>query len=342
MIPFWYPDKITIIEGRIEFHVFGILVGIAVLLGSWIAQKRAEEKLLNARVVADLGLWLVVIGFVISHIFSVLAYFPERVFGTPCIDTPSSACLIDGVQYVCGANGKCDNGTVMELLYVWNGISSFGGFLGAAIGIVIFVNVRRIIIIPRLFELEGGKGRPLMKYLDTIAYGFAFAWIFGRLGCFSAHDHVGAVTSNPLAVAFPDGWRTGVPAVPGFGPAGITPRWDLGFLEALWSIAMSAFFFFWARTRTDLRPGWFVAMMMICYAPFRFALDFLRAIDIDGADKRYFADLFQPGLTPGHISAIVVLLGGIAVWIYGGKLKNDPRYMAWIDIDGSSTAPPEA
>jgi phosphatidylglycerol:prolipoprotein diacylglycerol transferase len=195
--------------------------------------------------------------------------------------------------------------------------------------------VKRIVIIPRLFELEGGKGRPVMKYLDTIAYGFAFAWIFGRMGCFTAHDHVGAVTSSPLAIAFPDGWRSGVPAVPGFGPAGITPRYDLGFMEMLWSIAISTFFYFWARTKEGLRPGWFVAVMMMCYAPFRFYLDTLRAIDIDGADKRYFADIVAPGLTPGHISAIAVFLGGIAVWVYGGKLLKNAEYMAWFDAEKS-------
>ncbi|MBU6162896.1 MAG: prolipoprotein diacylglyceryl transferase [Myxococcales bacterium] len=340
MIPFWYPDKITVVPDVLEFHVFGILVGIAVLLGSWIAQKRAESKGLNPRVVADLGLWLVIIGFIVAHVFSVLAYFPERVFGTPCEDTPNQACLIRGEQFICGADGRCNDGSFMELLYIWSGISSFGGFLGAALGILIFISFKRIIIIPYLFELEGGKGRPVMKYLDAIAYGFAFAWIFGRMGCFSAHDHVGAVTSSPLAVAFPDGWRSGVPAVPGFGPEGITPRYDLGFLEMLWSVGISTFFYFWARTKEGLRPGWFVAMMMMCYAPFRFYLDTLRAIDIDGADKRYFADLVAPGLTPGHLSAIAVFLGGIAVWVYGGKLLKNAEYMAW--FDGENAGAPKA
>ncbi len=58
MIPFWYPDAIDLPFGPewLEFHVFGILVGIGVVTGSWIAQRRAEVVGLNPRVAADLGL----------------------------------------------------------------------------------------------------------------------------------------------------------------------------------------------------------------------------------------------------------------------------------------------
>lgn len=328
MLPFWHSEPIVIIPDRIELHVFGILVGTGVLLGSWIAQRRAEKVNLNPRVVADLGLWVVLMGFIFAHLVSLFAYFPERVFGNPCASEVD--CLIDEVQYVCGANGRCDNGSWLEVLKIWAGISSFGGFLGAFIGLVIFMSVRRIIIIPKVLELEGGRGRPMLKYADTLAYGFAMGWFFGRMGCFSAHDHVGVVSESIFAVPFPNTFRGGDLVHPDYVNNAFTPRLDLGFFEMLWSLAMFVFFSLYALKK-QLRPGWYAAMMMILYAPFRFYLDTLRAIDIDGADKRYFADLVAPGITPGQIGAVVVLLAGLTVWFIGGRAARDPEYMAKTD-----------
>jgi phosphatidylglycerol:prolipoprotein diacylglycerol transferase len=230
-------------------------------------------------------------------------------------------------------NGRCDNGSWLEVFKIASGISSFGGFLGAAIGLVTFFRLRRIVVIPRLFELVGGKGRPVLRYLDSLAYGFSVGWFFGRMGCFTAHDHVGKPSSAWLAVNFPDGWRAGVPAVPGFGAEGFTPRFDLGFLEMLWAGAMFLFFHFWALKQKDLRPGWYAAVFIIAYAPIRFYLDTLRAIDIEGADKRYFSDLVQPGITPGQIGAVIVLLLGLAIWVAGGRRRHDEAYRSHTETD---------
>lgn len=345
MIPFWYPGPIDLPFGPdwLEFHVFGILVGIGVVVGSWIAQKRAEVSGLHPRVAADLGLWVVIVSFFFAHQISLFAYFPERVFGDICAG--AADCFVDGEQFVCKANGHCDNGDWTHVLQIWNGISSFGGFLGAAIAFFSFFALRKIVIIPRFFELAGGKGRPTLKYLDAVAAGFIVAWFFGRLGCFSAHDHVGIVSDSFLAVNFPDGWRSGVPAVAGVGAPGFTPRLDLGLLEVFYTIPLIALFFGWAVKQRNLRPGWYCAVMAISYAPYRFYLDTLRATDISGADKRYFADLVQPGLTPGQLGAIAVLVIGLYLWWIGGRRMKDPAYMALLDgnvpageVPGEATA----
>lgn len=337
MIPFWYPQSIDL--GFIEFHVFGIMVGIGVLSGSWLAQRRAEELDLNPRVLADLALWVVVIGFIFAHLVSVIFYFPERIVGDAC--AVASDCLIDGEQFVCRANGRCDNGSLFSLIEIWNGISSFGGFLGAVIALTTFFRFEKIPVIPGLLVLEGGKGRPAMKYVECIAYGFAMGWFWGRMGCFSAHDHVGVVSDSFLAVNFPDDWRSGVPNDPLVGEPGHTPRMDLGLMEVYWSAAMFAWFHFWARKRT-LRPGWYTAMMCIMYAPYRFWLDTLRATDIGTPDTRYLADTFPPGITPGQIGAVLVLLLGIGIWVWGGKRMKNEEYMAWTDPLPPEDAPVKA
>lgn len=342
MIPFWYPGPIELPFGPdwLEFHVFGILVGIGVVVGSWIAQQRADKVGLNPRVCADLGLWVVIVSFIFAHEFSLFAYFPERVFGMPC-ELPTD-CFIDGEQFVCQDNGRCDNGSWTHVFQIWNGISSFGGFLGAFVAFITFFRLKKIVIIPGLFELAGGKGRPIIKYLDCIAIGFIIGWLFGRLGCFSAHDHVGVVSDFFLAVNFPDGWRSGVPADPTVGAPGFTPRFDLGFMEVIWCIPVALLFFLWgAKRQKELRPGWFISVMIMLYAPYRFFLDSLRATDISGADKRYFASILEPGLTPGQLSAVVLMALGVFLWFHGGRLKKDASYMAFFDGDTPAGEVPE-
>lgn len=330
MIPFFETHALRPPFGPdwLEFHVFGILVGIGIVLGSWLAQRRAEETGLNGRVAADLGLWIVIVAFVFAHQVSLFAYFPERVFGTPCLS--DAACAVDGVSHLC-VNGRCPDGDWLHVLRIWNGISSFGGFLGAVVAFVTFGRFRKIVIIPGFLELAGGKGRPMMKYLDAIAFGFSVGWLFGRLGCFSAHDHVGVASDFFLAVNFPDDWRAGVPNIASVGAPGFTPRFDLGFMEVLFCIPVVALFFGWARKRKRLRPGWFAAAMILPYAPYRFYLDTLRATDISGMDTRYFAGALGDGLTPGQIGAVVLAGVGVWLWIAGGRLAKKPGYLDFAD-----------
>lgn len=336
MIPFWHPGPLVLLPGVIEFHVFGLLVGLGVILGSRLAQRRAIETGLDPQVVGDLALWVVLVGFFFAHQVSLFAYFPERVFGEPC--TTDAVCLAIGTDFTCQANGRCDNGSWIEVLKIWHGISSFGGFLGAFIGFVTFFRLKRIVIIPKVLELQGGKGQPVLPYLDTLGFGMALGWLFGRLGCFTAHDHIGALTHSFLAVKFPDTFQSGGLAHPDFGGVGYTTRWDLGLMEVFWSAAMLAFFWFWAKPRTPkLRPGFYTAMMMILYAPYRFWLDTLRAVDISGADRRYLATADFIGITPGQVGAAVTLLLGLWVWWLGGRARD-----RGVGVGTASPTPPDS
>src|SRR5690606_17900974 len=73
------------------------------------------------------------------------------------------------------------------------GLSSFGGFFGATLGI--WVWSRR-------------RGLPVLPVADAAAFSFPFGWFFGRMGCFTVHDHPGAVTDFFLAV---DDYQVGSP-----------------------------------------------------------------------------------------------------------------------------------
>lgn len=331
MIPYFYPDSVTVIPGMLVFHPFGLLVGTAVVLGAYIAQRKAEEAGLSPRVMADAAIWFVLIGFIVAHIFAVVFYYPDRIFGQEC----ASQAMCQNAHYqgifkapaeiICQENGRCNNGSWSSLIMIWNGISSVGGFLGAAIAIVIFGKVSRIPLIPGVFELQGAKGRPLMKYLDCAAYGMAFAWIFGRMACAVAHDHPGRVTDSFFGIPFPKAdwpmWIT-PEALAMYPDTPYIVRYDLGFMEMLFAIVISAAFFIISRLKKDLRPGFYAANLVFWYAPYRLFLDSLRATDIDGADPRNAL-----GMTPAQVTVLFMLLAGVLIWLHGGKLKKDKAYM---------------
>ena len=179
---------------------------------------------------------------------------------------------------------------IMALVRIWAGFSSTGGFIGAVLGIVLFYRLIR--------------KRPFWPHADTIMFGFPFAWVFGRLGCFSAHDHIGRTSDFFLAVQF---------------PGSMGARHDLGLYEALWTMVISAVFFF--VSRRDPRPGTFTAIFCLMYAPARFGLDFLRNEDVRGG-----SDVRWAGLTPAQYGMIAMALAGVGLilWLKRGAAPSPP------------------
>jgi len=183
-----------------------------------------------------------------AHLVSVIFYFPERIKENPLV-----------------------------LLNIWSGLSSFGGFLGAAIT---FLYLSRKEKIPRL------------PYADAVALGLVVGWIFGRLGCTTAHDHPGLQTDFFLAVRYPGG-----------------PRHDLGLYEFLFTIVLALILFRYARKP---RPaGRLIGLFAALYAPVRFGLDFLRATDGHRPDERYLR------LTPAQWACLAAF--AVGVWLLRRK-----------------------
>lgn len=178
-----------------------------------------------------------------------------------------------------------------SLLTITSGLSSFGGFVGALVGALAWRARTRL---------------PVLPYIDATLSIFPLAWAIGRLGCTVAHDHPGARTSpaNAIAFAYPDG-----------------PRWDLGFAEMLFALALAAVCArLWRRPRPT---GTYVVWTALTYAPVRFALDFLRMpAELDG-DARY------GGLTPAQWGCIVLACIGMGMgWHMRdelGRARRAPR-----------------
>jgi phosphatidylglycerol:prolipoprotein diacylglycerol transferase len=155
------------------------------------------------------------------------------------------------------------------LLEVWGTMSSFGGLIGGVLG--------------ALWAMRRQKLSParMFAFLDIVAFAFPFSWIFGRLGCSLAHDHIGVASQSVFAVRFPDG-----------------PRFDLGLLELLYTIFICALFL--ALDRKPRPTGFYVALFCALYGPVRFLLDTLRI-----GDERYW------GWTPGQYASVACALLGV-------------------------------
>ena len=174
------------------------------------------------------------------------------------------------------------------LLEIWAGFSSNGGFLGAIVGTILWFGwVRK---------------RPFWLHADTIAYALPFGWFLGRVGCFTAHDHVGARSDFFLAVDFPARYYGG-------------PRHDLGLYEALYVFCICIVF--WLLRAKPLRHSSFAMLFCLLYAPARFCFDFLRNADLKNADIRW------AGLTPAQYGSILLFVSGLVLW---ARLKNKQRY----------------
>ncbi len=259
-------------------HPFGILVATGVILGAMVAEWRGEKVGLRGGAIANLTGHVIVVGFVLAHLFDAIAYHPDVVAERP-----------------------------LFLLEIWNGLSSYGGFLGSIVGGVLWYRRYRA---------------PLLAASDPLAFAFPFGWLFGRIGCFVTHDHPGRVTMFPLGVAdYHVGWPP------------YQVRHDLGFYEVLWCLAVIPLFLF--LTRFKLPRGFYLGLLPMLYAPVRFGLDFLRATDIEMADARYL------GLTPGHYGSIVLfVLGAVAMAL---AFRNpDPEIPDSIALVPKTTEPSPA
>lgn len=244
--------------GLLPIQPFGILVGIAIVLGYYLGIRRARKLGLDPELVADAQVWIVIGGFIVAHLVSVVFYFPKRILENP-----------------------------LTLLYFWSGLSSFGGLLGAALTTIYYFRKR---------------GLPVLKYVDTILYGFVPAWIFGRMGCTVVFDHPGIPTDFVLGMSDKAGL---VGKFYGLYWDGVV-RHNLGFYEMMLAIMLTLVIY----ALKDVRPfdGFPTALVLLLYSPARFVMDTLRL-----GDEKYL------GLTPGQYFSILGVLLAVFMLVYGKK-----------------------
>lgn len=270
MIPYFAQPAYHLF-GPITVHAFGVIVALSVIVGWQLAIARARGKGLDPELLQDLLSYVILCGFVVAHIYSVLAYFPREAMEDPLL-----------------------------LLRFWEDISSFGGFAGGLLGLWLFFR----------FKARKVDAAARLRYLDVIAYVFPFAWAIGRIACSVAHDHPGTVTTFPLGISLNSPEARAYIAsfyleagrwaeLPPTAELAKMAFHDLGWYEFLYMscVMVPAFL---VLDRKPRPPAFFLIAFPLLYVPVRFFLDFLRI-----GDARYF------GLTPGQYAGIAVFLAAV-------------------------------
>lgn len=115
-LPYWQfgpwtlLDKIPGTDVPLQVHSFGLLVAIGLIACLTAASWRGEKKLgISGERVQNFGIWLIIFGWIFSHVFNVVFYEPERLAEDPLI-----------------------------LFKVWGSISSYGGLLGGILAVFIW------------------------------------------------------------------------------------------------------------------------------------------------------------------------------------------------------------
>lgn len=274
MIPY-FPQPGYHLFGPVTVHAFGAIVAAAIIVGWRMAVARARRKGLDPQIIEDLLLYVLLSGFVVAHLYSVLAYFPREAMENPLL-----------------------------LLKFWEDISSFGGFVGGLLGVWIFFR----------FKARNVGAADRWRYMDVIAYVFPFAWAIGRVACTVAHDHPGTVTTFPLGISLTSPEAQSYISF-FYQEAGrlaeLPPRaelarmafHDLGWYEFLY-MAFLMIPAFLVLDRNPRPTPFFLIVFPLFYVPARFLLDFLRI-----SDARYF------GLTPAQYAGIAVFLAAVILMV---------------------------
>ncbi len=276
MLPYIHIDPFKI--GPIELQPFGILLATGVLFGSYMGRRFLDRHNMDDDTSRWLIFRLVIWGFVICHFVNALLYEPGRVFQAK-LELPFGR----------GAHAPPPAGPLV-LLYVWDGISSYGGIIGALVTYLVFTRN-----VPQPFNR--------WRWLDMLTYALVPGFWFGRMGCASVHDHVGVATNFPLAVdphhvinIYGDGTARALEQFSGH------PAHDLGLYEAMFLMPAIWITVLVLARITRRRDGLIAAVAGIMYSIPRFCLDFLR---LEKSDPRYF------GLTPAQYFSIAMFIGSI-------------------------------
>lgn len=215
------------------------------------------------------------------------------------------------------------------LIKLWAGLSSYGGFFGAIAGLFIYK-----------YKFKEN----VIGFADTVCSAFPLAWVFGRAGCSSVHDHPGRLTTSALGVQYghpdvrnPDVW--GLLSDPGQ----VLGRFDLGLIEMLLTIPLAvAFHFLW---KSKPRPfGFFAGWMSIAYAPVRFVLDFFRIEPGDPVPEGVPAEALESfrrllgaeadprhfGLTPAQYACFGLLAIGLLLVRFS---KSQVTPATWAEVE---------
>jgi phosphatidylglycerol:prolipoprotein diacylglycerol transferase len=194
---------------------FGVMLAIAFLTGTWLTAKRLAEIGLDPEAATTMLLYAMVGGIGGSKL-----YF--------AIDVS----LREGIPF-------------SQLLFAREGITFYGGLIGAIIAVGIGTRIHNI---------------PTGPFFNAVCLAGAIGQALGRIGCFLVGDDYGRPTSGPFGMAFPQG-----------APPTLERVHPTQLYEAAWLFALTAFLWF----RRDKSPRLWAEYLVLAGIG-RFCVEFLR------------------------------------------------------------------
>jgi phosphatidylglycerol:prolipoprotein diacylglycerol transferase len=227
----------------IPLQPFGIIVATGVLIGAEILRRYGFRHAIEDEDIRSLTMWVIVTGFIGAHVLDILMYEQDRL----------------------AAEGP------ILLLKMWDGISSYGGFVGGIAGLLFWIWWKRMT--PGLL-------------CDTATIGLLPAFSIGRIGCTVVHDHIGRATSSGLGVDYPRGELIARGVYDELGGQGAIIRaHNLAMYELAYLIPVNIFVLWLAfQNKRRLPAGLIAAVTGLLYAPVRFVLEYWR---LNTSDPRY-------------------------------------------------------
>lgn len=227
----------------IPLQPFGIIVATGVLIGAEILRRYGFRHNIEDDDIRSLTMWVIVTGFLGAHVLDILMYEQDRL----------------------AAEGP------ILLLKMWDGISSYGGFVGGISGLLFWIWWKRMT--PGLL-------------CDTATIGLLPAFSIGRIGCTIVHDHIGRATTSSLGVDYPRGELIARGVYDELGGHGTIIRaHNLAMYELAYLIPVNIFVLWLAfQKKRRLPAGLIAAVTGLLYAPVRFFLEYWR---LNTSDPRY-------------------------------------------------------
>jgi phosphatidylglycerol:prolipoprotein diacylglycerol transferase len=254
----------------IPIQWFGMIVAAGVLIGATPLRRYAEWHGVSDDHIRSLLTWILISGFLGAHEFDVIAYQWDKIGDATLVEPRWSWFPV--------ALWPSNWPLVFRF---WDGISSYGGFIGGSIGFALFVWWKRL---------------PARLFADITIVGLLPAFTIGRIGCTLVSDHIGAAVGDPnawysfLAMDYPRKLNLAHLATDYPGTSEFIRAWNLGLLELLYLVPVNLIVLWLAFRPSKRMPAGFITVLTgVLYAPVRFFLDFLRPED---TDPRYLSLTF--------------------------------------------------
>jgi phosphatidylglycerol:prolipoprotein diacylglycerol transferase len=190
------------------------------------------------------------------------------------------------------------------LLEINGATVSFGVYIGAVLGAVLYSRVRHFAPLP---------------YLDAFASVFGIGPMIGRWACFLNGDDYGKVTNVPWAVRFPHG---SYPFLDHVRREWISPMADLSlpvhpvqlYLSLKGLVLFVVFSVLWRKRY--FKPGALFLLFWICYSAARFGLEYFRGDE----DRGWIG-----GWSTGQVCSALIATASIAglVVCFRGKIRAE-------------------